>query len=528
MGVIWRGVHIYQVIKQIIEMREQRVLFYNIFINYFTLLVCFVTVLNIYGSSLSHNKRDLIVSVLEESVFNYSLPVLTSQSLQILMGVSTYYDPVLFSVMPAITSKRPDKNEERWMQVELPPNQYSIACPNDIKAWFRKSNSNSSYTYIIMPGAYTPWGRGSYINQISDILERHFQDPNIIAFSGFNHPEFLAGSCTSIPWDRPIKAKDIYLRLVEFLEDIAADPEHTGLIGVSLGASFSFMMMGYDAERSRREDTDIVFGLGGFAISPPLHAMTTYLNLDGKYRNTEIDPSDSLTAYNFWNFIPKAFGYVWYGFLDEATDIVSYFESDRKQFINRTYNEFTVVNLKNLLLSIEPDRDIDLGEISYYTAFVEEGFEKKMNSHPDRLRNLLKSIDPKAPDIVGLSEGGWQLSDQNNYFFCDKPTNCIIQFCETEGSSCLFSIQNLHNKAVDIKSFLTYLDRPFFLFLSKDDPILHSQDEQGHPPSVITDILNSASDNENTIVFHPKYGGHTGLLLDPIFENLVVTFFSPE
>ena len=108
-------------------------------------------------------------------------------------------------------------------------------------------------------------------------------------------------------------AKDFYFRLNKFLEEISADPKHTGLIGVSLGASFTFMTMGYDTEKARKEDSENVFGLGGFSISPPLHAIINYLNLDRKYQNTTIDPSDSLTAVSVWNFISKAFGFVWYG-----------------------------------------------------------------------------------------------------------------------------------------------------------------------------------------------------------------------
>ena len=213
--------------------------------------------------------------------------------------------------------------------------------------------------------------------------------------------------------------------------------------------------------------------------------------------------------------------------LDEAKDIVDYYESDRNQFINRTYNESTVINLKNLLLTIDPNRDINLEEISYYKTFTKEGFIRSMNFNPDHLRTLLQSIDFNSPDIVSLPDGSWKLSDQHNRITCNKPTDCIIRFCETTDDPCPFSIQNLYNKALDMRPFLASLDRPLFLYLSQDDPVLYPQDEQGQPPMAIADVLNTASQNENIITFHPKYGGHSGLFLDPNFEKLVVDFFKP-
>ena len=105
---------------------------------------------------MSYAKRELIEDTIEKSVLNYPLPTLDASSIQQLIGISTEYDPVLFSVLPAVTSQVPDKNENDWSLLELPPNKYSVICPNNIRAIFKPSRSNSPYTFVIMPGAYTP------------------------------------------------------------------------------------------------------------------------------------------------------------------------------------------------------------------------------------------------------------------------------------------------------------------------------------------------------------------------------------
>ena len=88
-------------------------------------------------------------------------------------------------------------------------------------------------------------------------------------------------------------------------------------------------------------------------------------------------------------------------------------------------------------------------------------------------------------------------------------------------------MENLYNRALDMLPFLLSLESPLFLFTADDDFILYPQNEQGHPPTTITDILKSASQNENIILFRSNYGGHCGLLLDPNFEELLLNFFKP-
>ena len=507
-------------------------------IYYFLLFFSCIIAFNVYGSSIynrgsSYNNRDLVETILEDSMFNYPLPSLSSDFFSDLIGISTDYDPVLFSILSALSAMTTEVQDivkkKEWLSVKLPPNKYSVTCPNEIEVLFKPGKSDSSYTYVIMAGAYTPipWVKGDHINHMVDVLNKGFQEPNIIVFPGVFTRKFLEDSCISIPWDKLSMAKDFYFRIRKFLESISANSNHTGLVGVSLGGAFTVMMMSYDAEAVREESSETVFGLGGFSISPPLHATTTFLNLDNRY-DTSINQTDSLTGINIKNFIPKIFNYIWYDFLNEAKDIVAYFQSDRERFIDNVNNEFIVVNLKNILLSIDPDKKINLEEISYYKTFIEEAFINSMNAKPDRLKKLLSSININSPNLFKLSDGRWSLSYQSYNTICDKPTDCIIKLCnqfQHDLFPCPFSIEKLYDKTLDMEAFLLSLETPLFLFTSNDDSVLYPQDEQGYPPAVITDILESADQNENIIIFRPNYGGHCGIFLDPNFEELLVNFF---
>lgn len=86
-----------------------------------------------------------------------------------------------------------------------------------------------------MPGAYASWKSGSFNNQTIAALEKYFNDPMIILFSGYLSPVFLEGTCNQIPWDATSIAHDFYIRLRDYLETISAKPKYTGIIGFSGG-----------------------------------------------------------------------------------------------------------------------------------------------------------------------------------------------------------------------------------------------------------------------------------------------------
>ena len=47
-------------------------------------------------------------------------------------------------------------------------------------------------------------------------------------------------------------------------------------------------------------------------------------------------------------------------------------------------------------------------------------------------------------------------------------------------------------------------------------------------PETITDLLRDAARNPVISLFNPKYGGHVGALLDPLFPQLVRDHFSKK
>jgi hypothetical protein len=87
-------------------------------------------------------------------------------------------------------------------------------------------------------------------------------------------------------------------------------------------------------------------------------------------------------------------------------------------------------------------------------------------------------------------------------------------------------IDDAFDRATDIQPLFSKIDRPLLVYFSKDDPVL-SNPESAIQPAVITKILQQAQTNPQITVFNPKYGAHTGALLDPIFGDLVGTFFAP-
>lgn len=72
------------------------------------------------------------------------------------------------------------------------------------------------------------------------------------------------------------------------------------------------------------------------------------------------------------------------------------------------------------------------------------------------------------------------------------------------------------------------IDRPLALWFAQDDPILsHADPGQPQPPAV-TERLARAEANPAIVVGNPRFGGHTGLLLDPVFAEVLNTLFGRE
>lgn len=221
------------------------------------------------------DRRSFVENVLEKSVFSTET---APESLA--EGEITTYDPMLVTVVASVKSRLPARDTSRWIQVKLPPSDAvrNRICPHPFKVFARHSNTNNPYTFVILPGAYSEWETGSFHNQTVAAVDKYFNDPTVISFSGYLSSDFLEGACVQVPWDKRIIAKDLYSRLGIYLNKIQAKSEHTGIIGFSGGGGLSIHILGVDAQSSRLHNGQRFFGLGGAVFSPiPLYMEELYL-----------------------------------------------------------------------------------------------------------------------------------------------------------------------------------------------------------------------------------------------------------
>ena len=311
----------------------------------------------------ANNRRALIKAALKESVFNTD-----SAPKNLAEGGITDYDPMLVTITASVKSRLPSRGDSQWTQIDLPPSDpaSSRICPNPFKAFIKHTTTSSPYTFVILPGAYS-LGK-SFNNQTIVALDKRFDNPTIIFFTGYLSPGFLEGTCQEIPWDGSTIAKDFYLRLRVYLSEIQAQPEYTGIIGFSGGGGLAIGILGTDAQSSQLNNGQRFFGLGGAVFSPTLHGRTIFENLDMSVK--DIDHSRALTTVGFeW----EEAGHIW--FLAQAMiandlgldwrDVIDLYKGDIQNFWERSLNEFTQVDLKDTLTAVGFDIDKVEGEFGY-------------------------------------------------------------------------------------------------------------------------------------------------------------------
>ena len=422
----------------------------------------------------SHKER--IYKVLEGSIFNGNTP---PESLG--NGEITTYDPMMLSIVSSMYSRQPVREDSRYEQVLLPPGPHSEVCPYAMKAFVKHSTTYSPYTFVILPGAYATWKRGSFNNQTIDVLNKQFNDPNIVSFSGYLSPAFLEETCSKIPWDTASIARDMYARLSIYLKEIHTNFPSTGIIGYSGGGGLAALMLAEDA-MAVQEGLQRIFGLGGAAFSPTLHGRTIFNNLDNSVRNIHhnrsLIPGLPTSGPEIGHLLSLT-GLAISGFSLDWTDIVNLYESDPKDFLERSRNEFTESDLRGTLAAVGFDENMVNGHLSYYNAYINTGFARDM--YPSVSNG---TIDARTSQTLGI----------------------------------------LYDNVTDIRPLLDKIDRQFVIAFSQDDPVLSSWDDSGQP-QVITEILEQAETNPHILVFNPRYGAHIGYFLDPIFEELIGTIF---
>ena len=426
--------------------------------------------------------KEQVLKILDRSVFGKSRP---PESL--IEGQITTYDPMMVAIASSVYSRLPGRNESRYQQVNLPPLPHSTVCPQDMRAFVKLSKrKDNKHTFVILPGAYATWKRGSFNNQTIAVLDRRFGDPNIIAFSGYLSPAFLEGTCSKIPWDAKSISKDMYDRLSIYLDQIKANPKFTGVIGYSGGGGLVPIILAADTLSVQKANRRY-FGLGGASFSPTLHGRTIFNNLDASVK--DIHHNNALTSIdmNQGLFLARAFfddfELNWdkgFGLGLDWTDIVDLYDDDPINFSERSRNEFVSIDLRDTLLAVGFEPKLINGDYGYYNAYINTGFRY----------------------------------DQSQSF----------PHCSTLSSQ---ELGFLYDEETDLRPLLAKIDRPLLIYFSQDDPVLSSWDDSGQPEA-ITEVLEHAKTNPHIIVFNPKYGGHIGHFLDPIFDELLYTVFSQK
>ena len=451
----------------------------------------------------SYSKQQAnVLEVLQKSVFGKDTP---PQSLA--NGQVTTYDPMYLAIVSSMYSRLPERDDSQYNQVNLPPisdsnyrkvMKYSDVCPNPIKAFVKLSKQKNPHTFVLLPGAYATWKRGSFNNQTISALEAHFNDPNIISFAGYLSPAFLEGVCDEIPWDALSIARDLYSRLRVYLNTINSNPLKTGVIGFSGGGGLAIELLATDSQTQRNKRNTLhaeleaqtkenrLFGLGGAVFSPTLHGRVIFHNLDTAV--SEIEHTKALTTIGLKNIVFMALAHR--DLKMNWEDIIDYYEYDPQDFLERAFNEFTHVDLADTLKAVGVDPSKINGELSYYNAYVNTGFREDV-----------------------------RLAFQGEIEAYQGPTN-LVEMVLPEGE-----LDSLYDKETNIKPALASIDSPLTIYFSQDDPVLSSYNAGGQPQA-ITEILQSAGKNPAITVFNPKYGGHIGVFLDPIFEDLIQAVFT--
>ena len=414
-------------------------------------------------------KATNVESVLEQSIYNSDKAPTDFDDFKLLQ-----YDPLVLSVTATVRSraskikpievktKRGRRFVKVWEDILLSPQSKQSICSGDLKAYFKASSTKSPYTFVILPGSYTTHKSGAFINQTSDVLIQNFNDPNILAFSGYLSSDFIGDACKKIPWDSVAIANDLHQRIEAFFERHNLNKESSGIVGFSGGGFLTSIILSADGAPNRQP----IFGLGGLSFSPILIPVVAFDILDSEYKSSSIRQDKAISSLNFNNIR----SFLKYGTPPE-TDFSRMQLEDPTEFRNRFYNEFTHVSLRQTIDAVGISIDTSDNELSYENFYIYNGF---------------KTDNPKI-----------ETSFLKEKFIQDT----------------------------DITHELEHIKAPHLIYFSQDDPILAAKIGEPQD-SRIDELLETASQNPNITVFNPKYGAHVGALVDPIFEELVTEFFN--
>ena len=408
------------------------------------------------------------------------------------------YDPILLSVLATVRSELP-KRQGKWKTIQLLPSREAKTCAQSIPIMFKKSQTNSPYTFVILPSPYSNWREGSISNQLSYILGKNFNDPNIITFNGYLSPAFLRNSCQSIPWDILSLSKDLHLRIKKYLNEEQLSSEHTGLIGVSGGGSLTIALLAQASDFSRTHNTQNTFGLGGMSLSPILHGRAILHNLDIRHAQSTINPTWGLSTGDLKNL----WQYLHIFILPKQEQVIYLYNKNPTEFRQRVFNEFTVSYLRDTLKALRYHPSDINGEVNYYDVYINTDFlnDTNINTLADRTQTT------------------WDVDNVTAFSSINHNFSARILDHSTINTS--------FDQTISLQNVMPLIDKPLFIYSAQDDPIIFFPDESNPLFYSSLEVLETAKTHPYIMVFNPKYGSHAGILLDPVFEELVTTFFQP-
>lgn len=200
-----------------------------------------------------------------------------------------------------------------------------------------------------------------------------------------------------------------------------------------------------------------IFERGGIAFSPVLHGRTAFSILDTRHAQSRIEKTLTLTTMDFKNVL-----FLSKNFGPPAWwQIPGLYNENPTEFTDRAYSEFTVSDLSATLRAVGASSERAFR--GFYEAHVLEGFAAE---------------NPGVPAEAG------------------------------------------YDAATDVGRLLTEIDAPLFIYSSQDDPVLATAGA-GPQAEAVTKVMDQGRVNPAVQIFNPKFGAHTGALLDVIFDDLL-------
>lgn len=380
-------------------------------------------------------------------------------------GQTVPYDPHLISVMASLESRQHSQSHRYPPQdktFEMPSQGIDPLCSGPIKAYVRRSktaphSSASSPTFVILPGSFSEQATGGHVNKIVDILDEHSTDYHLISTDGILTPKFIQHSCSGIPWNQKLMAQDFYHRLQTLIIRLGQDVTNTALVGTSGGGSLGAAMLSYASEQPTP-----LFQRGALLISPVISSTVAFDNIDTKVSQTHHRRVLEDPLY----FSHLLIRFLWQRKITiHALDMLTVYQRNPKDFIDRFYNQFSYIHLKQTIKAAKLTSDNSRHLQSYQHIFTH-----------------------LAPQASGESDP-----------------------------------KQAFNQANNMEQILAHISTKTLITFSLDDPLLSDAQK---PQSVIRSMFESASTNPHLHLYTPPYGSHIGAFLDPALPSLISFAFN--